>query len=267
MKVSCRLCQYDTQLLFEQRVLQKHLVGYYSCVECLSLQTETPYWIAESYENHLSQFDTGAVQRLLYNASLSTWICRILNVGKVIDFGGSDGMLTRLLRDHHISCYLDDKYAPNTYAQGFEATKLHEVDFVLAFEILEHFTHPREDLNSLFTKNPKYVLISTNTYNGQDSKWWYLAPDSGQHVFFYSSKALKMIGERYKYNVLTYQNYSLFYRDLDFFKKLLIKIVLKKQFAIFIKLFTLCKSVSGSDLDHEFLQKRSTDFIKGIPLQ
>ena len=57
-----------------------------------------------------------------------------------------------------------------------------------------------------------------------------------------------MIGERYKYNVLTYQNYSLFYRDLDFFKKLLIKIVLKKQFAIFIKLFTLCKSVSGSDI-------------------
>jgi hypothetical protein len=111
MDNKCRLCEGELTFSFQLRVLNLHLVQYLKCSSCLSLQTENPWWVADSYLNSLSILDTGALQRVLYNASVATWITRILKVGNVVDFGGGDGMLTRLLRDQHIDCHVYDKYA------------------------------------------------------------------------------------------------------------------------------------------------------------
>ena len=170
------------------------MAQYFLCGNCLSLQTENPYWVADSYEKNLSIFDTGAIQRVLYNASLSTWIIRVLKITNVVDFGGGDGILTRFLRDQHINCYVYDKYAPNSYAQGFELKSLDDVEFVLAFEVLEHFVEPRKELDSIFKNRPQFVLVSTNIYNGEDSNWSYLTPDSGQHVLRLAEPDRKPLG-------------------------------------------------------------------------
>jgi hypothetical protein len=259
MDNKCRLCENELTPSFQQKVLNLHLVQYFLCINCLSLQTENPYWVADSYENSLSILDTGAIQRVLYNASLATWVIRLLKVGNVVDFGGGDGMLTRLLRDQHVDCYVYDKYASNSYAQGFELQGLNDVELVLAFEVLEHFIEPHKDLDLIFKNQPKFVLLSTSIYNGQDSNWWYLTPDTGQHIFFYSQKALNLIGQRYKYHVLTCGNYTLFSLKLGFFKKTIIRLILNRRTSIIVKLMTLCASVSGSDVDHKTLRQRITE--------
>lgn len=264
MNDSCRLCEDLLKPSFTLRVRNLHMAQYFLCGNCLSLQTENPYWVADSYEKNLSIFDTGAIQRVLYNASLSTWIIRVLKITNVVDFGGGDGILTRFLRDQHINCYVYDKYAPNSYAQGFELKSLDDVEFVLAFEVLEHFVEPRKELDSIFKNRPQFVLVSTNIYNGEDSNWSYLTPDSGQHVFFYSQKALNLIGKRYKYNVLTCGNYTLFSVKLSFYKKLIIRIILNRRTSIIIKLMTLGASVSGADVDNETLRLRITKSETGV---
>ena len=35
------------------------------------------------------------------------------------------------------------------------------------------------------------VIFTTELYTGQREDWWYLAPDLGQHVFFYSARGLE----------------------------------------------------------------------------
>jgi hypothetical protein len=128
----------------------------------------------------------------------------------------------------------------------------------LAFEVLEHFIEPQKDLDSIFKNQPRFVLMSTNIYNGEDSNWWYLTPDTGQHLFFYSQNALNLIGQRYKYGVLTSGNYTLFNSTkLSFFKKTIIRVILNRRTSIIVKLMTLCVSVSGSDVDHETLRRRT----------
>jgi hypothetical protein len=56
------------------------------------------------------------------------------------------------------------------------------------------------------------VLISTELYNGQDANWPYLAPESGQHVFFYTKAALEHVAQRYGYKLVLGGSFQLFLR-------------------------------------------------------
>ena len=64
---ACRLCGGAITPAFSTRVLGRYTVRYGLCGQCRSLQTETPYWLAEAYSRNLSSLDTGAAQRNLRN--------------------------------------------------------------------------------------------------------------------------------------------------------------------------------------------------------
>tara|TARA_R110002074_G_scaffold67553_7_gene158853 strand:+ start:1171 stop:2004 length:834 start_codon:yes stop_codon:yes gene_type:complete len=207
----CRLCGSPTSDIFQLTVLSEHEVHYYECLGCGSLQTEAPYWLDTAYNStNLSREDTGAAQRSIQNSAAVFAISRLLNLKNVFDFGGGDGLLCRLLRDTGINCFLGDKYATPTYAQGFTEPDFEVPDLVVAFEVIEHFENPRSDFHQLFRKRPKAILLSTCIYKKQKEDWWYLSPSSGQHIFFYSQRALEDIGKAHGYRLVVKGDYILY---------------------------------------------------------
>ena len=210
---SCRLCGGDLRLEFSLRVLDKYDVDYLKCSNCDSLQTERPYWIQEAYTSNLSVLDTGAAQRNLANLAAAYSVSRLLRLNDVVDFGGGDGLLCRLLRDYGVNCFVNDRYASATYARGFTTPSFLRPGILLAFEVFEHFEDPCSDLKALFDTEPHAILASTEIYSGQGPEWWYFAPQTGQHLFFYSEKALHLIAESHDYTLLICSGRLLFLRQ------------------------------------------------------
>ncbi len=209
----CALCGGALSKRFDLTVLYKYEVAYLECAQCLSLQTDFPHWIGEAYSQNLSSLDTGAAQRNLHNSAACYVVAKMFGLNNAVDIGGGDGLLCRLLRDHRINCFVTDKYARPTYAQGFTEPDFTTPDLVISFEVLEHFQNPGTDLEELFRLKPKVLLVSTAIYKKQDKDWWYLSPESGQHLFFYSREAIEFIGRKYGYQFVISSGYILFARQ------------------------------------------------------
>jgi hypothetical protein len=219
LETVCRLCGGCARRRFGLVVLSQYQVSYFHCSSCESLQTEDPYWLDEAYgagrdsaPDNLNNLDTGSAQRNLTNLSAVFSVARSLRCNDVVDVGGGDGLLCRLLRDYGINAYVSDRYASPSYAKGFSVPNFDHPELVTAFEVLEHFSAPGREVAALFEGSPKAVMVSTELYRGQDADWWYLIPETGHHVFFYSEKAFKIIAERYGYALLRQGSYTLFYR-------------------------------------------------------
>jgi hypothetical protein len=176
------------------------------------LQTETPYWISEAYVSNLAILDTGAAQRNLANLAATYIVSHVLRLNDVLDYGGGDGLLCRLLIDYEINCFVNDKYATATYARAFADPNFTRPGILLAFEVFEHFENPQVDFEMLFKTNPDVLITSTGIFTGQNADWWYLTPETGQHLFFYSKNALGMIAHRYGFKPIFCSNYILFAR-------------------------------------------------------
>jgi hypothetical protein len=177
----CRLCGSESKKQFFLRVLGKYDVEYSECVLCESLQTESAYWLDEAYgPTNAVSYDTGAAQRNINNLATCFAVSKLFNAKNVIDIGGGDGLLCRMLRDRGVNCFVSDKYASPNYAKSFTEAYLSFPDLVIGFEVLEHFPNPRVDLNSLFETNPKLVLLTTEIYSKHNSSWWYLAAEGGR---------------------------------------------------------------------------------------
>jgi hypothetical protein len=229
---SCRLCGGALDRAFALRVLEKYDVDYLRCTNCLSLQTERPYWIREAYTNNLANLDTGAGQRNLSNLAAAYAATRLFRLRNVVDFGGGDGLLCRLLRDYGVNCYVSDKYASATYAPNFVTQSLTQAEILLAFEVFEHFEEPRGDLSGLFGRSLPVILASTAVFSDQGPDWWYLAPETGQHVFFYSEKALHLIAKTYDYELLICSGYQLFMQPglAGGVRKRMVKLLFQRHF-------------------------------------
>jgi hypothetical protein len=217
--IPCRLCGGESHAVFDKLVLDRHTVSYFRCATCGSLETETPYWLQQAYAeqddegtNNLADLDTGAAQRNLLTLAGTLVTAQMLGLKNVVDIGGGDGLLCRLLRDYGLNAYVSDRYAAATYARGFTTPDFDVPDLVTAFEVLEHFADPANDLVTIFGKDPAAVLISTDIYDGYGADWPYLTAQTGQHVFFYSRRGSQLIAERFGYRVLHAGFFTLFYK-------------------------------------------------------
>ena len=242
----CRLCFGHLFCKFKLTVLCKYSVQYFICASCGSLQTEYPYWLDEAYsDNALSRLDTGAAQRSINNFAASYIVSSLYKANNVLDFGGGDGLLCRLLRDYEINCFVKDRYAHPTYAQGYVEQDFEFPDLVLGFEVLEHFANPSIELDELFRGGVGALLLSTSIYNNEDEEWWYLAPGSGQHVFFYSKRALEFMASKYGYSLALSGGFIIFAKDKSRFKLNLARLLLSPPIMRFIKAWLITRPARG----------------------
>jgi hypothetical protein len=199
----CRLCDGATRFAFAGTVLGKYSVQYLLCTVCGSLQTEPPYWLAEAYSTgNLAREDTGPVMRCQQHLAVMVAAARVLRLPRhasIVDFGGGNGLLCRMLRDVGFDARVCDRYAANTVAQGFD-DRGETPDIMCAFEVAEHFADPSAGMAEILGRGAAICLVSTCTYRGQGQDWWYLSPRSGQHVFFYSPEGMRILAQRHNYH-------------------------------------------------------------------
>ncbi len=208
--MKCVVCSSDTRLLFEQEVLQKYLVSYFRCDTCGLMQTEKPYWLDEAYQDAITSTDIGLLSR---NLGLSKIVFELVSgnfdtSGKYLDYGGGYGILVRLLRDRGLDFYRQDPYCKNIFAVHHDLSDLGEgsrnFELLTCFEVFEHSPAPLRLFEELLACSDN-VFISTvliPNYSESDlQNWWYLVPDTGQHVTFYSLSALKLIAKQFNMNL------------------------------------------------------------------
>lgn len=256
---ACRLCGGPTAACFVLAVMAKYRVEYLRCERCGSLQTEKPYWLGEAYAHNLSHLDTGAAQRNTNNLAACYAVAKLFGLRKVLDMGGGDGLLCRLLRDYGINCFVKDKYAAPSYAQGFSEPDFDQPDLVIASELLEHLADPGAELDEIFGPRPPVLLVTTAIYSGQGTEWWYLAPEAGQHVFFYSRSALELIATRYGYALLLSGGFILFIRKERFSatSAFFAWLLLRGRILSLIKAFLALSPAPGAWRDHLRQKARS----------
>lgn len=264
-QLECRLCGGTASLRFGLKVIGKYDAGYFLCSGCCSLQTESPFWLDEAYALKLPNLDTGAAQRNLDNLGAVFAIARLFGAKNILDIGGKDGLLCRMLRDYNFNCFTTDKYAEVTYAEGFTEPDFQRPDLVTAFEVLEHFANPSTDLDLLFETRPKLLLVSTGIFTTEKEDWWYLAAEAGQHVFFYSPEALRLIAAKYNYHLVV-RNWFILFVDADSFslwKGRLAGFLLRPNMRRLARAWAVFQSATGHQRDH--LTQKSRASVSNTP--
>jgi hypothetical protein len=184
-------------------------VHYWLCPTCGYVQTDTPTWLDEAYSDAIAATDTGLVSRNIQYASVTdSLIHACFNPrGTFVDYGGGYGLLVRLLRDRGLDFHLWDPKCANLFARGHEAREPVRPDqeLVTAFEVFEHLVDPLADIERML-KFSRRIFFSTRLLPDPapaPGNWWYYSPETGQHVGFFTRRALEHVAQKFGLNLHT----------------------------------------------------------------
>jgi hypothetical protein len=197
---SCLVCDSATAHVGNQPVLGRHAAEYRRCASCGYVFIVDPHWLAEAYTTAITALDTGIVARNLWLADATAALLgsSLRGVKRSVDYGGGSGLLVRLMRDRGHDFHWHDAYSPNLLAIGFEADLAQQYDLATAFELLEHLPDPVAGVQALRRLAP-ILLLSTELLPDPIpplDRWWYFAPEAGQHIGFFTRRSLEVLGER-----------------------------------------------------------------------
>jgi len=171
------------------------------------MQTESPYWLGEAYQEALSAADTGVMQRNLHMMKVTAVLLRHLQLepASFLDYGGGHGVFTRLMRDHGFGFSCWDKHAANHFASGFEGDPDGSYKGVTAFEVLEHLERPGEFFEHILGRmQPSLLLVSSELFSEPVSPdWHYFYFSTGQHIAFYQQETLLWLAKKYGYRCVS----------------------------------------------------------------
>ncbi len=212
--ITCNVCHSSVHEFGIATVLYKYPVRYYLCSLCGLIQTETPYWLEQAYQSPIAASDIGLLSRNIKDAHLTERIVQRLfdAEGVFVDYGGGYGILTRLLRDAGLQWFRYDKYCPNLFAACFDASIDRKYELLTAFEVMEHIADPLNEMK-MMTRLSRNILFSTMLLPETPPKlgdWWYYCLETGQHVTFYTKKALQLLAESAGLQLHTHENIHLF---------------------------------------------------------
>lgn len=236
--MECKICKNESKYIFSNKILKKYEIGYFQCTNCNFIQTDTPYWLKEAYENPINQNDTGILTRNINFSRIVTSIIFFSNdkKGKFIDYAGGYGIFTRLMRDIGFDFYWYDPYTKNLLARGFEK-KNADIKFNLltTFETFEHLENPILEIEKMISLSRNIVFSTQLIPNNLDQNWWYFGVEHGQHISFYQDKTIQFIAN--KYNLYYYKLYDLHFlseNKISILKQMLIKYFSKQLLNIII---------------------------------
>lgn len=207
--MECLICNNKNYKIFDCKLLFNYHVSYFECKSCGFIQTESPYWLSEAYKEAITFSDIGLVSR---NINLSQCVSELLIKhfdikGKFLDFGGGYGLFVRLMRDKGFNFYRQDIFCANIFAQNFDINDISNIEnrfeIVTSFEVFEHTYEPYKLLSELLNYSDNILfstlLVPKNPIKSA-SDWWYISPDTGQHVAFYTTTALSFMANKYGIN-------------------------------------------------------------------
>ena len=91
-----------------------------------------------------------------------------------------------------------DKYCVNLFAKGFQKSQQH-YDFITALELFEHLSDPLQEIAVIMSQCDNLIcttdLLPDPAPKPQD--WWYYSLTTGQHISFYTHKAMNIIADKF----------------------------------------------------------------------
>lgn len=205
----CPVCSGATEHLGTAPVLGTHEGEFRRCRSCGFLFAANPAWLDEAYATAITATDQGLVSRNIWFATVARSVVYYLfdANGRFLDYGGGTGLFTRLMRDAGYDWYWHDTRCRNEFATEFVADIDSGATFELvsAAELLEHVTDPVRTVFRLCALSDNILLTTEllpRTPPALDS-WWYYGLEHGQHVSFYSEKALRILAGSHQLNLAT----------------------------------------------------------------
>lgn len=205
----CWCCNAMSNYYETAIVIGRYKVRYYCCPACGFIQTEAPFWLAESYKNAMTSYDLGGISRPTLNSVLTKAVVNWFfdAGGRFLDYGGGYGVFTRWMRDEGYDFFHYDQHCPNLFAPGHEGDISGSVryELVTAFEVFEHLTEPAKTVAHLLSISDS-VFFSTELLPVPPppiSDWWYYGPEHGQHIGFFTRTALQQLAGRFGANYYT----------------------------------------------------------------
>jgi len=205
--MKCKICDSHTKNLFSRKILEKYDVEYHKCLNCGFIQTDDPYWLSESYASVINDIDLGPVNRAISGARISEGflLSKFDFCGKFVDYGAGYGVLVRLMRDRGFNFYWHDPYCVNLFAKHFVAKPGMRFELLTAYEVFEHMPDPIAGIEDMlnFSSNILFSTLLVPKREENISDWWYFGPEHGQHVAFFTERALSIVAERFSLKLAT----------------------------------------------------------------
>jgi hypothetical protein len=199
MAHECRACGHDVTP-YRTLAVRGKPTDLFTCPSCGLYEFPEPDWLDEAYRDPIAQIDVGLVSRCLIVSRIVETLVRSLHLQNraLLDFGGGYGLLTRLVRDAGLDMRHHDPLAANLFAQELDGDPSGDYALCTLIEVFEHLDDPRGVLDRL--RHIDLLLITTELVpDPLPDDWPYLIPDLGQHVTFYSPRALSELARRYGY--------------------------------------------------------------------
>jgi hypothetical protein len=169
------------------------------CSACSFSFVDEPVWLAGSFSSNLNRMDVGSVDRSLLVADFVHGLVGRISPRRswsMVDIGGGDGLLTRVLRDRGIDCRWVDPYCTPNYYVGPRVCSEDHFDLAIMSEVALHLTDPVGTFDSLLRQSDRVLFTAVVPPESITDDWWYLMPSTGQHVAFYPREAIAAMAER-----------------------------------------------------------------------
>ncbi|HSD07318.1 class I SAM-dependent methyltransferase [Flavobacterium sp.] len=208
--ITCKICSSESDIFFLCKVLDKYNVQYYKCRCCGFVQTENPYWLKEAYRSAIASQDIGLLSRNVYYAPIVSSIIKLFfkKDASFLDYGGGYGVFVRFMRDRGFNFYRYDTYCENMFAKGYEDNDKSNYELITSFEVFEHLVDPIVEVQKMLQKS-KNIFFSTELQPKgfmNEKEWWYVMPETGQHISLYSMESLKFIAKKFNLNLYSNGN-------------------------------------------------------------
>jgi len=210
----CKLCGGALRPRFSLRLRDELRGEYLECRACQMLQSfhlddRSSEQLARLYALEPGEdLDPGAAWRQWSIASRVLQLARLGAFGprralRHLDFGGGSGFLGAVMAmrlgwdARTYEPYGAATFAPaRVLADWSEVERQGPYDLITATEVFEHLVTPRDTLAQLrrvMTGEFAALYLTTGRYRPgvHDGSWPYLAPQSGQHVCFWSDEAIR----------------------------------------------------------------------------
>ncbi|MDR0305567.1 MAG: class I SAM-dependent methyltransferase [Chitinispirillales bacterium] len=213
----CKICNCESKNIFNGKILGKYETKYFHCEKCGFLFAEDPErWLEHAYKESIASMDTGIMLRNNINSRklsiLLYFFLKDKENSECLDYAGGYGIFTRLLRDVGFNFYWQDKYTKNLMANGFEGDLNKKYEVCTCFECFEHLVLPLQEIETILKLSDTLIfstiLLPEPIPVQQD--WWYYAPQSGQHISFYSEKTLRFIAKSFGLEYLNIFGFHIF---------------------------------------------------------
>jgi hypothetical protein len=267
----CAICGESCEEILRYIVRNEHEAILARCQKCEFCFVVVPTWLGGSFSETLQSLDIGTVDRCALVLDFVQTVARVSSWhidNRFIDWGGGYGLMTRMPRDRGMNMANFDPYVQPLFSAPANLEKLCPAEVIVASEVFLHVENPLDALAQLLSFSPVVIITAVVPPDHISPDWWYLMPDTGQHVSFYPVSTLKKLAEMTEAKLLTDGRFfHIFSREELPFRT---RAVVRSRFLTFgisyildgLSLATrsLHRSRSLTQSDHEVI--RSSGFLK-----